>query len=84
MLAIVIAAASAVVPAALLAFILPPWPALLGGTLGGVFLYAPLLRAAGAIDSDDRQRLTTLAPLVPLPLRRYVFKVAAWLGEGAR
>lgn len=83
LLPIAAAAIGAVIPAAVLAVVWPPWPALLGGTLAGAVLYAPLMRIAGAVEKSDREHFGRLVPLIPARLRPSATRLMDWLMQGA-
>jgi len=83
LLPIAAAGIGAVIPAAVLAVVWPPWPALLGGTLAGAVLYAPLMRIAGAVKKSDREHFGSLVPLIPVRLQRAATRLMNWLIEGA-
>lgn len=83
LLPVAAAAVGAVIPAAVLAVIWPPWPALLGGILSGALLYAPLMRVAGAMRKSDQEHFRSLLPLIPAPLRTPAARLMNWLVQGA-
>ena len=77
-----LAACGATLPAAILALLLPPWPALLIGIPIGALLYVPLLRLTGAVTPGDRGRLEDLIPMLPQPLRASMSRMLSWLAGG--
>jgi O-antigen/teichoic acid export membrane protein len=83
LLPIAAAAIGTVIPAAVLAVVWPPWPALLGGTLAGVVLYAPLMRIAGVLKKSDQEHFATLVPLIPVRLQFAATRLMSWLTQDA-